>query len=118
MSTRPLALGHSEQHQDLGVLPPLLPPRQPQQRHGTGSNQEDQLQPHKPGLGYAAFQWLTMRCGVETVKPDVHTRRFTQRCLGRTLTDTDIVELVTRTARQLSMPARSLDLAIWEHESG
>jgi hypothetical protein len=23
------------------------------------------------GLGYAAFQWLTMRCGVETVKPDV-----------------------------------------------
>ena len=51
MSTRPLALGHSElmaQHQDLGVLPPRFPPRQPQQRHGTGSNQEDQLQPHKP----------------------------------------------------------------------
>jgi hypothetical protein len=70
------------------------------------------------GLGYAAFQWLTMRCGVETVKPDVHTRRFTERCLSRALTDTDIVELVTRAARQLGMPVRSLDLAIWEHESG
>jgi hypothetical protein len=70
------------------------------------------------GLGYAAFQWLTMRCGVETVKPDVHTRRFTERCLSRALTDTDVVELVTCAARQLGMPVRSLDLAIWEHESG
>jgi hypothetical protein len=70
------------------------------------------------GLGYAAFQWLTMRCGVETVKPDVHTRRFTERCLGRALTNNDIVELVTRTARQVGMPVRSLDLAIWERESG
>jgi hypothetical protein len=53
MSARPLALGRSElmaQHKDLGVLPPLLPPRQPQQRHGTGDNQEDQLQPHKPQI--------------------------------------------------------------------
>jgi hypothetical protein len=37
---------------------------------------------------------------------------------SRALTDTDIVELVTRAARQLGMPVRSLDLAIWEHESG
>jgi len=53
MSARPPALGHSElmaQHQDLGVLPPPLPPRQPQQRYGTGDNQEDQLQPHKPKI--------------------------------------------------------------------
>jgi hypothetical protein len=53
MSARPPALGHSEliaQHQDLGVLPPPLPPRQPQQRHGTGDSQEDQLQPHKPKI--------------------------------------------------------------------
>ena len=49
----PLAQGDSElmaQHQDLGVLPPLLPPRQPQQRHGTGYGQEDQLQPHEPKI--------------------------------------------------------------------
>ena len=38
MSAWPLALSHSElmaQHKDLGVLPPPLPPRQAQQRHGT-----------------------------------------------------------------------------------
>jgi hypothetical protein len=53
MSTRPLALGHRElmaQHQDLGVLPPRLPARQAQQRHGPGNNQEDQLQAHKPKI--------------------------------------------------------------------
>ena len=53
MGTRPLALSDGElmaQHKDLGVLPPPLPPRQPQQRHGPGDNQEDQLQPHKPKI--------------------------------------------------------------------
>jgi transketolase N-terminal domain/subunit len=53
MSARPLALSHSElmaQHKDLGVLPPPLPPRQAQQRDGTGDNQEDQLQAHKPKI--------------------------------------------------------------------
>ena len=49
----PLAQGDSElmaQHQDLGVLPPLLSARQPEQRHGTGYGQEDQLQAHEPKI--------------------------------------------------------------------
>jgi hypothetical protein len=53
MGARLLALCHSElvaQHEDLGVLPPPLPARQPQQRHDTGDDQEDQLQPHKPKI--------------------------------------------------------------------
>jgi hypothetical protein len=53
MSARLPTLGHSElmtQHEDLGILPPPLPPRQPQQRHHTGDNQEDQPQPHKPKI--------------------------------------------------------------------
>jgi hypothetical protein len=53
MSPRPLAQGHRElmtQHQDLGVPPPPLPPRQAQQRHGPGDDEEDQLQAHKPKI--------------------------------------------------------------------
>lgn len=69
------------------------------------------------GLGYATFQSLAMRCGVDTVKPDVYTHRFTERCLGRSLTDSDVVELVTRTAKRLGIPARSLDAAIWQREN-
>jgi hypothetical protein len=44
---RPLTLGDTKlvaQHQDLGVLPPRLPARQPEQRHDTARDQEDQLQ--------------------------------------------------------------------------
>jgi len=53
MSARPLAFSHSElmaQHKDLGVLPPPLPPRQAQQRHGTGDHQEDQPHACKPKI--------------------------------------------------------------------
>jgi hypothetical protein len=53
MSARLLSLGDSElmpQHQDLGVLPPRLPPPQAQQRHSTSDNQEDQLQSHEPKI--------------------------------------------------------------------
>jgi hypothetical protein len=53
MSTKPLAQGDSKlmtQHQDLGVLPPRLPPGQAQHRHRTGDNEEDQLQAHKPKI--------------------------------------------------------------------
>ena len=53
MSPRPRAQGHRElmtQHQDLGVLPPRLPPRQAQHRHGPGDDEEDRLQAHKPKI--------------------------------------------------------------------
>jgi len=53
MSPRLLAQGNSEltaQHQDLGVLPARLPPRQAQHRHGPGDDEEDQLQACKPKI--------------------------------------------------------------------
>ena len=52
-SPRPFPQGDSElvpQHEDLGVLPPRLPPPQTQQRHDTGRDEEDQLQAHKPKI--------------------------------------------------------------------
>lgn len=70
------------------------------------------------GLGFAAYQWLLMRCEVDTVKPDVHTRRYCERVVGRRLSDAQVVDLIRRAARRLDIPARSLDAAIWEHESG
>jgi hypothetical protein len=30
------------------------------------------------GLGIAVYHWLIMRQGVDTVKPDVHVRRFAE----------------------------------------
>jgi len=70
------------------------------------------------GLGPAVFQWLVMRQGVETVKPDVHVRRFAERALGRRLDDDEVVKMVTLAAEELGMKAYELDWAIWEHERG
>src|SRR5437868_10434 len=44
------------------------------------------------GLGPAVFQWLVMRQGVDTVKPDVHVHRFAEAAVGRPLNDADTVE--------------------------
>jgi len=35
----------------------------------------------------ARYQWLVMRQGVDTVKPDVHVRRFAEAAVGRKLND-------------------------------
>jgi hypothetical protein len=48
MSPRLLAQGNSElmaQHQDLGVLPARLPPRQAQHRHGPGAMRKISFKP-------------------------------------------------------------------------
>jgi len=66
------------------------------------------------GLGPAVFQWLIMRQGVETVKPDVHVHRFVAAVLGRRVSDKDAVEVVTAAAERLDRSPIRLDWAIWE----
>lgn len=68
------------------------------------------------GLGPAVFQWLIMRQGVETVKPDVHLRRFAERAVGRPLSDQEVIDLVVQAAGALGMKAHELDWGIWEYE--
>lgn len=70
------------------------------------------------GLGPAVYQWLVMRQGVDTVKPDVHVRRFAEAAVGRPLSDADIVEVVTRAAGALGIKAYELDWRIWEASRG
>jgi hypothetical protein len=66
------------------------------------------------GLGPAVFQWLVMRQGVDTVKPDVHVHRFVAGVLGRRLSDVDVVEVTVAAAHRLGRPAHRVDWAIWE----
>lgn len=66
------------------------------------------------GLGPTVFNWLVMRLGVETVKPDVRLRRFVEGAIGRTVSDAEIVESVATVATRLGMSPRTLDCSIWE----
>jgi hypothetical protein len=70
------------------------------------------------GLGPAVYQWLVMRQGVDTVKPDVHVRKFAEAAVGRPLSDTDVIEVVTRAAGVLGIKAYELDWRIWEASRG
>jgi hypothetical protein len=65
------------------------------------------------GLGRAVYESLVMRAGVDTVKPDVHVRRFAEAAVGRRLNDADLVEAVARAATRLGLRAVELDLRIW-----
>jgi hypothetical protein len=70
------------------------------------------------GLGPAVYQWLVMRQGVDTVKPDVHLRRFAEKAVGRPMSDQDVIEVMTRAARRLDIKAFELDWRIWEASTG
>jgi hypothetical protein len=70
------------------------------------------------GLGFAIYNWLVMRLGVETVKPDVHVHAFVRSALGRKLSDSDAVSAVVATADALGMPIHELDWRIWEAGRG
>ncbi len=68
------------------------------------------------GLGPAVYQWLTMRLGVETVKPDVHVTRFVERAIGRRSSEQEAVDGLVAVASRLGVPANLLDWSIWEFE--
>jgi hypothetical protein len=70
------------------------------------------------GLGPAVYQWLVMRQGVDTVKPDVHVRRYAEAAVGRQLTDQDVIEVTTEAARRIGIKAFELDWRIWEASRG
>jgi hypothetical protein len=51
---------------------------------------------------------------VDTVKPDVHLRRYVEDVVGHPVTDAELVRVVTQAARRLGRSPRELDAAIWE----
>jgi hypothetical protein len=69
-------------------------------------------------LGPALYQWLVMRQGVDTVKPDVHLRRFAEAAVGRKLNDHDVIEVTAGAAARLGVKAFELDWRIWEASRG
>lgn len=70
-----------------------------------------------PGMSFAIYQWLVMRQGIETIKPDVHIRRFIESIVHRSdFTDKELVTVLEKVARQLGLKAYELDWRIWEYQ--
>lgn len=70
------------------------------------------------GLSIAAYCWLVMRLGVDTVRPDVMLYRFARKALGRDFGDFELIEVIMEAAHRVGRSARELDGSIWEEERG
>lgn len=71
---------------------------------------------HIKGLGPTVYQWLVMRAGVETVKPDVHVLRFVGAAVGHPVTEREAVSSLEEVAQRLGVSPRTLDWSIWEYQ--
>jgi hypothetical protein len=80
------------------------------------SNYQDDFKGRIPGMGYAIYQWLIMRQGIETVKPDVHLIHFVRSIVHHGFTESELVNVLERIARELGLRAYELDWKIWEYE--
>lgn len=81
------------------------------------SNFEKDFKERIPGMGYAIYQWLIMRQGVGTIKPDVHVRRFVESIVHRSdFTDEEVVATLEEVAKELGLKAYELDWRIWEYQ--
>ena len=67
-------------------------------------------------MGIAIFHWLCLRCGIDTIKPDVHVLNFVKKVIGRKPTPQECVESLTRIANQQRRKCYSLDSAIWHRQ--
>lgn len=70
------------------------------------------------GASYAIFQWLVMRQGVETIKPDIWIHRFIEDALGYRVSDERAVALLEKAAQEIGVKAYELDWSIWEFKTG
>jgi len=75
-----------------------------------------QFRTEEHSIGYTLFQWLQLRCGVNTVKPDVHVTNFAINAVRRRVTPTEAVAALRKIAKDSSREANRLDSAIWHFQ--
>ena len=86
------------------------------QQWATSSEFRRDFEGRVKGLGIAVYQWLIMRQGVDTVKPDVHLHRFAETTLSRKLSDDEVIDVFTGAAEILGVKAYELDWRVWESQ--
>ena len=65
------------------------------------------------GFGLSGFQYLRILFGAQTIKPDVHIRRFVSGAVGRNVSDVAALDLMEAAGKKLGWSASQLDSAVW-----
>jgi hypothetical protein len=75
-----------------------------------------QFRTEKHSIGDVLFHWLQLRCGVDTVKADVHVRKFVGDAIGRPVTAAEAVSGLMTVAKDSGREPHRLDSAIWHFQ--
>ena len=67
-------------------------------------------------MALALFHWLCLRCGIDTIKPDLHVINFVSDAIGRRASAEESVKALTRVAKEQDRKAYLLDSAIWHYQ--
>jgi hypothetical protein len=67
-----------------------------------------------PGFGLSGFQYLRRLLGAQTVKPDIHIRRFVSSAIGRKVGDVEALAALETAGKRIGWPLADLDYAIWD----
>ena len=64
-------------------------------------------------MGPAIFEWLRLRVGIPTIKPDVHVLRFVKAYIKRNPKEDETVKALVSIATELRIRPHQLDSANW-----
>ena len=67
-------------------------------------------------IDFALFHWLCLRCGIDTIKPDLHIINFVSNSIGRKASPNECVEALMRISKEQNRKAYLLDAAIWNYQ--
>lgn len=67
-------------------------------------------------MGFALFHWLCLRCGIDTIKPDLHIINFVSNSIGRKASPNESVEALMKVSKEQNRKAHLLDAAIWHYQ--
>jgi hypothetical protein len=77
---------------------------------------KSQFKTKEHSIGIALYQWLRLRLGIDTVKPDVHIVNFVATAVERKVTPKEALESLLIVAEQTERKASLLDAAIWHYQ--
>jgi hypothetical protein len=75
-----------------------------------------QFKTKEHSIGIALFQWLRLRLGVDTVKPDVHIINFVTNSIGRNVKPQEALDGLIEISKLTNRKASLLDAAIWHYQ--
>ncbi|HEX2054595.1 MAG TPA: hypothetical protein VHJ78_12830 [Actinomycetota bacterium] len=70
------------------------------------------------GLDLSVYEAILTRQGYGPIKPGPHLRSFICDAMQRHVPDTELVDVVERTAQELGLAPRELERRIYEYETG